>query len=164
MVGLLVVVRLGLISLIVVVVVVAGGRETGGLEVVGVDFAWSAELSILRESSSLLLLLNTVAAVTSHVGIFHFGIAAGCCVTDVGVGVLIVALLCCSTCFARPRVGVVVGRSVGFDCGDGCDFCWCISCCGDTVVLFLMRAGKGLALFAVCLTILRISSFWVVCG
>ena len=86
MVEVLAVVRLGLFSLIVVVV--AGFRETGGLEVVGVEISCSAELSVLRESSSLLL-LNTAAAATSHVGIFHFGIAAGCCMTGAVVGVLV---------------------------------------------------------------------------
>ena len=69
MVEVLAVVRLGLFSLIVVVV--AGFRETGGLKVVGVEISCSAELSVLRESSSLLL-LNTAAAATSHVGIFPY--------------------------------------------------------------------------------------------
>ena len=81
LVGLLaVVVRLGEV-LSLIVVVGAGVRETGGLAIVDVVSIWGVQLSILTESSSLLL--KTASFAVFHVGIVHFMIVAGLCTTAV---------------------------------------------------------------------------------
>lgn len=80
LVGLLaVVVRLGEVLSLIVVVGGAGVRETGGLAIVDVVSIWGVQLSILTESSSLLL--KTASFAVFHVGIVHFMIVAGLCTT-----------------------------------------------------------------------------------
>ena len=74
--------------------VVAGVSGSGGLVVVDADSVGGAVQSILRESTSLLL--NTAASASSHVGIVHFEVAAGCLAGVVGV--LVATLLLWCTC------------------------------------------------------------------